>query len=296
MKILIVGYGSIGSRHARLLAPVANELAIVSSQIVKEHRVFASLAQALHSSSPDYIVISNITSAHADSLNLLKKEGYDGKVLVEKPLFSNAMQSAAPYPFPVHVAYHLRFHPLVVALKKALTGKQFLSAHMYVGQHLSTWRAGRDHKNTYSASQQKGGGVMRDLSHELDMAAYLFGEIKNHSAIAVRAGDVTLDTEDVAAFLLGCAHCPVISVQMNYLDLAKRREWIINTSDSAIKVDLIAQTLAVDGNVQNISCDADDAYRAMHHAMLKDNAKGVCTFDEALALLKLIDTVPITHL
>ena len=49
---------------------------------------------------------------------------------------------------------------------------------VYAGQCLPTWRPESDYKNTYSAKSEKGGGVLRDLSHEIDLCLSLVGLIK----------------------------------------------------------------------------------------------------------------------
>lgn len=291
MKALIVGYGSIGKRHARLLAPMMFEVAVVSSQVVSGYRRYDTLAQALGEFAPDYIVIATITADHAINLETLKLLGFSGQVLVEKPLFASAKQNGAPYPFIVHVAYQLRFHPVIAAMAETLGGRKVLSAHVYVGQHLDSWRTGRDTKSTYSASRAKGGGVLRDLSHELDLIHHLFGGIESSHAIAERVSDLTLDSDDVVAFVMRCKDCPVLSLQMNYIDHVARREWIVNTRDISLRADLIACTLAVNDEIEHVPCEPDDAYRAMHKALLSDHTDQLCSFEEGLRLVELIDTV-----
>ncbi|MBY0407388.1 MAG: Gfo/Idh/MocA family oxidoreductase, partial [Rickettsiales bacterium] len=178
MKQLVVGYGSIGSRHARLLAPEAQTLAVVTAREDVPYPRFASLEKALAEFTPDYVVVCTATAQHAASLHTLKAHNYRGKLLVEKPLFASAKESEAPYPFTAHVAYQLRFHPVIQEARKRMKGEPVHSAHVYVGQHLSQWRPHRATKETYSAHAAQGGGVMRDLSHELDLVQYLFGPIQ----------------------------------------------------------------------------------------------------------------------
>ncbi len=293
VKVLIVGYGSIGRRHARVLKNLVGDIAVVSSQHVAGHRKFASVAEAVHAFHPDYIVICTATAAHADALQTLKQLGFTGRALVEKPLYAHAAQHAGPYPFPVHIAYQLRFHKLIVALQEALAGRRTLSAHVYVGQHLAQWRPGRDPKDTYSAHRAQGGGVLRDLSHELDLVSHLFGPIEQWQGFAARVGDVTVDSEDAAAFVLGCRRCPVVSLQMNCLDPLPKREWIVATSDAGIRADLIRSTLTVNDKTTTITCDTDEAMLAMHQALLSGQDNTACTLEEGLALVGLIDKVPV---
>ncbi|MFO0388286.1 MAG: Gfo/Idh/MocA family protein [Alphaproteobacteria bacterium] len=289
MNILIVGYGSIGKRHARILRPMAETLGIVTAQEAMDYPLFRSLEDALAAERWDYVVLCTITARHASDLAILKQANFTGKVLVEKPVFVSTHEDASPYPFQVYVGYHLRFHKLIDALKEVLQGCRIESARAHVGQHLSLWRPGRDPKETYSAHLSQGGGVMRDLSHELDLAQYLFGEIKEYEGKAERLDDVTVDSEDTATFKLRCSNCDNVIVHMNYLDEVPHREWIIETDKGTIVTDLIRRSLTISEDTRVIACDGDDAYSAMHRAVL-DNNNNVCTFGEALEIIKVIES------
>ena len=293
MNILIVGYGSIGKRHARILRPLASNVGIVTAQQAMDYHIFRSLEEALSAQSWDYVVICTVPAQHADNLNVLKHAGFAGKVLVEKPLFVSSHENDGPYPFTIFVGYHLRFHKVILALKQALQGRRIISAKARVGQHLSLWRPGRDPKDTYSAHISQGGGVMRDLSHELDLAQYLFGEILQHTGKAERLSDVTVDSEDSATFMLKCAICDNVEIHMNYLDEVPHREWFIETDKGRITADLIRRSITIGDDTQLIACESDDAYSAMHSAMLNKQDQ-VCSFNEAMNIVNIIDAVPAT--
>ena len=113
MRALVGGYGSIGVRHARLLAELGCHTAVVSRRKVDFPVAYLGLAEALENEHPDYIVIANATNQHHNTLSALSLLGYTGTVLVEKPLFSN-WQEISPQPIQkVFVAYNLRFHPII---------------------------------------------------------------------------------------------------------------------------------------------------------------------------------------
>ena len=288
MDTLIVGYGSIGKRHARLLSPLVERLAVVTSQPTGELPHYQTLAEALAGKHPGYVVLCSPTHLHGQQLSALKQAGFQGMVLVEKPIVSNPEEVEAHYPFTVFVGYNLRFHPVITALAPLLKGEKVLSVHAYVGQHLAQWRPDRDVRATYSAHASQGGGVLRDLSHELDLLAHLFGELKLHAALVDRVGDVTVDSEDVAGLLLRAAHGPLITLQMNYLDPTPCRQLRIVTQNHSIFVDLVRGEITCDGAVQAVTFTADDSYRAMHQAALAGETTHLCTLTEGVHIVQLI--------
>ena len=158
-RALVIGYGSIGQRHARVLTALGHDVAVMSRRAVEFPVRFGEMTAALTDFAPDYVVIANETSAHRAVLAELERSGYGGTMLVEKPLFERVC-SGDHIDIPrVFVAYNMRFHPLLRRLREWLCGREPISATIRVGQHLSTWRPGRDFRTTYSARRELGGGV-----------------------------------------------------------------------------------------------------------------------------------------
>ena len=291
LRALVIGYGSIGARHARILEGMGLAVCVVSRRGEAGGRpVFPSLAQGLAAAHFDYVVIATETSQHADALDRLAQSGFDGAVLVEKPL------QAAPAPLPhcrfrhAGVGYNLRFHPAVEALRVALAGGSAEIANFHIGQWLDDWRPGRPAASVYSASAATGGGVLRDLSHELDMIAWLFGPWKSVAAIGGRLSNVTVDADDGWGILLSCERCPVVTLNMNCLDRRGRRQITVQGQSRTFHADLVEHSLTCDTEVRNFSVTRDHTYAAMHKAMLEASPE-VCSIPEGLDTVKLIAAI-----
>ena len=167
MKALVIGFGSIGARHARILEELGCQVAVVSRRDVEFLFVYPTLNAALDSESPDIIVVANETSAHVEMLKLAATLGFKGTMLIEKPVFSQ-MHALPPLPFnSTYIAYNLRFHPVIQRLKALLSMEKVFSVQAYVGQYLPEWRPSIDYRKSYSANIALGGGALRDISHEL---------------------------------------------------------------------------------------------------------------------------------
>ncbi|MEO8261548.1 MAG: Gfo/Idh/MocA family oxidoreductase [Pseudolysinimonas sp.] len=294
-RALIVGAGSIGLRHARVLAGLGHDVAAVTARDDLDVPVYRDLASAVSGHDPEYVVIATETARHHVGVAGLLDAGYRGALLIEKPL---AVDPSALTEFErVGVAFNLRFHPVIVALRAALAGTTVLTVEAYAGQHLSGWRPGRPVEEQYSAHADAGGGALRDLSHELDYLASLFGPARGVFARGGRLADVTVDSDDAWGIVAEFATAPIVTLQVNYLDTRTRRRLVINTGATTIEADLIRRTLTVDGESTDFAVAADDTYRAMHEALL-GGADGVTTVAEAAAtdaLINMIETSAATR-
>ncbi|EJL81418.1 putative dehydrogenase [Herbaspirillum sp. CF444] len=291
-KALVVGYGSIGARHVRILEESGHEVAVVSRRRINVRTCYAGLDEALQQYEPAYVVIANRTSEHRDTLQSLNRAGFTGDILVEKPLFE-APGDLEPGGGSgrVFVAYNLRFHAVLQRLKTLLQGERMLSAQIYVGQYLPQWRPQADYRTSYSASAGQGGGVLRDLSHELDYIAWLFNGWSRVAALGGHFSSLEIDSDDVFSVLLETPGCPVVSLQMNYLDRVGRRVVIINTDSGTIEADLVRGTVTMNDQIESIVSGRDDTYREMHAALLGGRHETLCTFRQGAEVLDLIAAI-----
>jgi len=288
MNCLIIGYGSIGARHANILKEMGHSVYVVSKRDIKSFPCYKSIKEALKNKGFDYVIISNETYNHYSSFVELNELGYSGKFLIEKPVFSELHSLSKEALKNVFVGYNLRFHPVVQRLHEFLNGKEIYSIQAYVGQYLPDWRPGTDYSKCYSASKDMGGGVLRDLSHELDYINWIAGGWKRIAAIGGKFSDLQIDSDDVFVLLLEIENCPVVSVHMNYLDRKTRREIIVNMKDHTIKADLIHSTLEIDGEMTMFEVEKDLTYTIQHNAILNGDYSTACTLKQGMDVLNLI--------
>lgn len=285
VKAVVIGLGSIGQRHARVLGELGHDVATVSRRGGGDHH---SIAKVLAASRPGYVVIATETSDHAASLQQLAEADFRGTVLVEKPVFAH-LQPVPDYPFArLVVGYNLRFHPVMTAFADRLAGRQAITVSAYVGQDIREWRPGRDHRATASATRQAGGGVLRDLSHELDYLLWLFGPWQRVAALGGSSGTRQVAVEDHLDLLLEMTRSAAVQVHMDYLDQPGIRKLRVNLADETIEADMIGGRLTINGEVTDVASERDESYRKMHLAALNGGGP-ICTFAEGLAVMELID-------
>ncbi len=216
--MLIVGHGSIGKRH---LCLVRESLPKADIRVLR-HRAcngvlehangcFDKLEDAC-TFAPQASVVANPAPFHVDTAIALMAAG--SHVLVEKPLAEKTagaqllLMAAREHQRLLQVGYNLRFLESLEKFRElihaSVVGK-VLSVHCEVGQYLPTWRPGKNYKQAVSANKDLGGGVLLELSHELDYLRWIFGEISWVGAWAGRQSSLEIDVEDIAHLTLGFA-------------------------------------------------------------------------------------------
>ena len=287
VNVVVVGAGSIGSRHQRILKQLGHQVSVVSAHSPSAE--FKSLSDALGRQSFDYVVIASQTSQHFHDFSTLIRNKFKGRVLIEKPLFEKPYRLKSNLFSLAAVGYNLRFHPAIIWLKDTLPKLGHLSsANFYVGQHLPTWRPDTDYRRSSSAQDTSGGGVLRDLSHELDLAQHLFGDWQRLTAIGGKFSNLEITTDDTFSILISATNCNVVSVHLNYLDQIKQRDITINGNNGTISVDLVGNCAKFNDLEVKFSVSADDSYTAQHLAVIANDSQDICTLGDAL---KVVDTI-----
>lgn len=290
VKVAIVGAGSIGLRHRKILGGLNHEVVLISGH--DPSAKYKSLDGALVNENFDYVVIASETSRHSDDLNSLIINKFAGRVLVEKPLFTKRSRLQENVFATAAVGYNMRFHPAILWLKQTLPSLGVItSANLYVGQYLPSWRPNSDYRNSSSARQTSGGGVLRDLSHELDLALNIFGDWQKLTALGGKFSNLEIDTEDTFSILMQTELCSAVSIQMNYLDRINQRSITINGNEGSINIDLISGSTNFNDQEMKFEVKPDETYLAQHQAMFARDLKNICSLSEGSKIVEMIEAI-----
>lgn len=267
---------------------------ILSAQDNLPYKTLSSL-EDIHQLNPDYIVIASPTNRHYNELKFLE-EHFDGKkILVEKPLF-DSMIDFQVLNNEVYVGYNLRFHPLINKVRSLCLNRKFWSMNVFCGSYLPDWRPGSDYRLTSSAQKICGGGVLLDLSHELDYVQWLVGSLEVEYASSKKISDLEIDSDDFLLFTGRSQQCEYVHISLNYLTRTPVRQIILDGDSISLKADLITKTLqaTVDSEKLDYSwpnLDRNETYCAQHLSLIGGNKENLCTFQEGLRTMQLIDNI-----
>lgn len=293
-RALVIGFGSIGRRHTQLLQELHLETAIVSQQVNTGQKQFREIQKAMSEWHPNYVVIASPTARHATDLESVLKEGFDGPILVEKPLLAESRELTFEVRNHIYVGYNLRFLAVVRELKRLLSEQDVLTTNIWNAQFLPLWRPERDYRATSSAMRAMGGGVLRDLSHDLDLVQYLLGNINSVSGLITSSNTLQIDTEDSVHAIATTAKSPSLSVYLSYLDRVARHEIRLTTSRHSINCDLLSGEICVDDVKSFWPTTRDDTFKQMHRSILAYDDSVACSLNEGLTTVRCIEALELS--
>lgn len=291
VRALVVGLGSIGRKHVRALTGLGAAVEVVTRRPADaDVTVHASIEAALEQGKFDYCVVSSATSEHAADVAALAEAGFDGVLLVEKPLTASSAEVVTGGAFErVGVGYNLRFHPAVAWLERQLGSEPALVADLAAQSYLPEWRPGRDHRETASATRARGGGVLRDLSHEIDLMLMLFGEPRTVAARGGNLGELEVDAETAVSAVLELERAPVATLRLSYLDRLPERRIRVTTVGGTFEADLLSGTCRTAVAEESHPVDWPKTYADLHLAMLGRGPGEPCTLEQAQRVVACVE-------
>jgi predicted dehydrogenase len=293
VRALVVGFGSIGRTHADVLTDLGATVDVVTRRQSEIARSHASIEAALAQGEFDYCVISSATSDHGADALALSEAGFGGALLIEKPVTARAGEFPVEGDFErVGVGYNMRFSPVIRWLEERLDGQATLVVDVAAQSFLPDWRPGRDHRETESASAARGGGVVRDLSHEIDLMLRLFGAPHGVVARGGNLGGLGIEAETAVSALFGLERAPVVTLRLSYLDRLPERRVRVTTELDTIEVDLLSGACRVAGAEveETFPIEWRRTYADLHLAMLGGpGATAVCSLEEGLNAVAFVE-------
>lgn len=257
IKILIVGCGSIGRRHARNLRElgVQDILLLDADQnrtetLARELQIqnFESLESALEQK-PHAALICAPTSLHLELASEALRHGCN--LFIEKPL-SHCMEGVCELLDDVKskertllAGYNLRFYPLLNTAKRWLCEGRvghITSARLHFGSYLPWRHPLEDYRLGYGARQSLGGGVILDAVHEIDIALWFFGWPEMIYCAGGKYSNLEIDVEDTAEIALTFSD-KIVSIHLDSVQRPAERWFEITGTEGRIEGDLFARSL-----------------------------------------------------
>ena len=209
-KIIVIGAGSIGRRHATNLAKLSADVSIfdVNHSLLKTvcadnpWEPVYDLDLALKQKQYDAAIICTPNHLHIPHAQKSVDAGLN--VFVEKPLSHNLsgvddlFRDIKKKSLIGMAGFMLRHEPGLCYIKKILDVSQVAFARIESGSHMPLWHPESDYRKGYSANRSMGGGIILDDVHEIDYACWLFGFPDAVSCAFGKYSNFEIDVEDTA--------------------------------------------------------------------------------------------------
>lgn len=234
MRVLVIGAGSIGRRHAENLGTLGARATLLPWRGTSAEGVAAALPGF------DAAVIATATDIRLPLIAACAAAGVP--FYCEKPLafrisdLDAIARAAAPVAARSAVGFMMRYH----AGFRRLAGADLTTAFRFaftIGHDVTQWRANWRFSESYAA-RAEGGGALLDLCHEIDMAACLLPGL---TLLGVESlGHAAYPGVDMASHLTLRAGNAVGTVAMDYLAPSLVRHARIDTLEGPVEMDFAA--------------------------------------------------------
>lgn len=297
MKVLIIGYGSIGKRHFDILSKLSEiqSIDLVTKQNIENNICYKNLEVVDKINQYDYFIIASDTNKHFEQLKFLEENVKNKLIFCEKPLFESKKYLEVKNN-RIFVGYVLRFHPLFEKLKEFVKNEKIITVNTKCGQYLPLWRPDSDYKKSYSAKKEAGGGVLLDLSHEIDYVQWLCGPINEIKSYQVKISDLEISSDDLTMLIGKTNKNILVNISIDYISKNTHRKLVVETFEHTYELNFIANSLIKKDKkgLEEIygfsNLDRNYMFEKMYLDIF-DKQKNICTFNEALEVMETISTI-----
>ncbi len=236
MKVLVVGYGSIGKRHIENLSKLKNIEIIVCTKRKydkflkqKKCKIYTSLVDSVKES-PTFAIVANETQFHIKTALFLAR--FNIHMLIEKPIsysltgINKLLTFVKKKKLIVLVGCNLRFHPSLELMRNMiLQGDlgRIVSVHVENGSFLPDWHPHENYQNSYATRNNLGGGVVLTCIHEIDYLYWFFGNVHEVLSITGKFSDLKTKSEDLSAMILKFKNNVIAETHLDYFQQPSAR-------------------------------------------------------------------------
>jgi predicted dehydrogenase len=225
-NILIIGKGSISFKHLKILSQIYQKAIIthISSRVfLRKHKKILNKKYFI-------VVVANDAASHLKTIDLI--DNFADFIFVEKPFaenfskLKNFLNKHKSIQKKIWVGYNLIFSELLREIIKIIKSKKYgkvISVRSTVGYDVRYWRK-KNYLSSVSVKKKLGGGVINELSHEINYLVHIFRELNYINSISGNYYLKKIDVEDTLFVNFLCNKNILINLTMDFYRQDKMRE------------------------------------------------------------------------
>ena len=317
-NIGIVGLGSIGCRHLILARELRSDLNIIAvrsrkGKKIEEEKLVDSVVYSLEEAIDcgiEAAIIATPAVYHAEQAIKLMEKGIH--VLIEKPLshslynMTELLKVNKKTKTVALLGYCLRYNSEALKFFDIINSKkigQILHVQVDCGSYLPDWRKEMDYRESVSAKAELGGGVLLELSHELDYVRWFFGEMKSVSAKIQNSGTLDINVEDSADMIFSSEQGYSVSVHLDFNSRDIRRKCIARCTNGDLTWNAITNKVIwtpANGSeeLETYKNDCNYIYREqLKHFFdcIENKKRPLVSLDDGAIVLNMIESAKKSH-
>ena len=274
----IVGSGNIALRHyenikhldknSKIVICKRSQLKAYNDNIGNNIKMTKFIDNIKPRTSKSIAIICSPAVKHIKDAIVLANKGFH--ILIEKPLSHNSKNIKKLINIMDDkntvslVGYNMRFTDRFNFLLKFLKKKNFndiKKINVYAYTDFRTWRMNKDYKDTVSFKKSLGGGVINELSHEIDYIVFLFNKPNSVYVKSYKTSLKNIDVEyNIKVTFEYKRYCFNVNFQLNMLSKKNQRSCSIVTSNSYINIDHLKNTIKIDDKEIFFNDSIDKSY------------------------------------
>jgi len=308
-RILVVGTGSIGQRHAQLLAerpdvelwlcdihPPCLEEAL---QKAPASRTFSDYQEAL-AAGPEAVYVCTQHELHRPMAIAAFEAGCH--VFCEKPLAETVadaeaiVAAATKANRQLQVGYTTRFHPFTDRLRKIIEAGELgtlVGGRALVGTYF-TLMASRQRWNKSSKN-----GLILDYTHQPDWLSLFFGPVQRVSAAVTTLGDLELvQSPNVISMILHYTSGALVNIHLDYVQYPNHATFELYGDRNSVIFNLETGELRLYGHgdervhVEYLAIPRNEVFRdqmANFIGVLEGRNQPACTGEDGVNVLRIVE-------
>jgi len=284
---VIIGSGSAARQHAYALRALGFRVQFITSRSLEGEETLTTIEEALKNHSIELVVIANESYKHQAEITNLIRLKYQGNLMCEKPLYLSSETPPNMQFKKFRVGFNLRYEPSLLKFKKCVeqANSNIDLVVFHYGKNLKLWRPERDHLTNYSAHRKLGGGVLWDLSHEVDMAHWLLGDLEITNAYGGRISNVTVDSDDFWDIKFKVKADSIIGqIRIDSLDYMPERYVKFYFKDFTLYLDLLKKEIFNNTNLIWKQIKPNNSFLDMYKDILFNENDTACNYPQALKI------------
>ena len=313
---LIIGTGSIAFRHLENIIKLSPKKKIAICKrftksfdqrlINKKIDIIQNLDLVAPVNNQSIAIICSAATMHIVDAENVAKKGFN--LLIEKPLTVPGIKTkklskiCKELKLKTLVGYNMRFTnrlKSILNILKKTNYENIKEVEISAETDFRKWRKNLNYRKSVTFKKELGGGVINELSHEIDFLRLLFGKPKKVTVkdISNTNSQFNIETNIIASFEYSEKY-PIVRMRLNMLSKNTKRYCKVYLEKSIITIDHMKNSLLINkrrsSQLKYYKDNLNDSYmrelKYLNNA-IKVNSKTYLGFEECLTTQNMINAM-----